>query len=83
MRRRIGIAAKGTKLAMRYADIGRIDVAIDVEIGDITVALFADVIGEPAHRQQIGRLVKRQAVFKGQAFASREPYRQSAQAARR
>ena len=64
-----GIAAKGAKLAVRDADVGGIDVAIDVVIGDVAVALFADVVGQPADGKQIGRLVERDAVVKGEALA--------------
>ena len=64
-----GIAAKGAELAMRHADIGGIDVAIDVVIGDVAVALFANEIGQPAHGQQIGRAIERHAIVEGEAFA--------------
>ncbi len=57
---------------MRYADVGRIDVAIDVVISDVAVALFANVIGQPAYRQKIGRFVKRDAVFKRKALARQD-----------
>ena len=50
---RIGRAAKGAELAVRDADVGGIDVAIDVEIGDVAVLFFADVVREPAYRQKI------------------------------
>ena len=52
---RVRVAAKSAELAVRAADIGRIDVAVDVVIADVAVALFADMIGEPADRQQIVR----------------------------
>jgi hypothetical protein len=39
---------------MRHADVGRIDVTVDVEIGDVAVLFFADVVGEPADREQVG-----------------------------
>ena len=38
---------------MRDADVGRINVPVDIEIADLAVALLADVIREPANRQQI------------------------------
>jgi hypothetical protein len=38
---------------MRAADVRRIDVAIDVVIADVAVALLADVISEPADGQKI------------------------------
>ena len=52
--RRVGVAAERTQLAMRHADVGRIDVTVDVEIGDVAVLFFADVVGEPADREQVG-----------------------------
>ena len=59
---RIERASKSAKLAMRHANICGIDVAIDVEIGDVAVAFFADVIREPAYPQKIVLFVKREAV---------------------
>src|SRR5256885_16388282 len=43
------IASEGTEFAMSDADIGGIDVTIDIVVGDIPVALFPYVIGEPAY----------------------------------
>ena len=39
---------------MRHANIGGIDVPIDVEVANVAVALLTNVIREPAQRQQIG-----------------------------
>src|SRR6266403_1311176 len=50
---RIRIAAKRTKFAVRYADVGRIDVTIDVEVGDVAVFFLANVIGEPSDGEKI------------------------------
>ena len=36
----IGRTAKGAEFAVRDADVGGVDVAIDVEIGDVAVAFF-------------------------------------------
>ena len=47
---------------MRHADIRGIDVAIDVEVANIAVALFAHMIRQPAHGQQIVRFIEREAV---------------------
>jgi hypothetical protein len=65
----IGIAAKSAQLAMRDADIRGINVAVDVVIGDVAVALFADVIRQPADGEQVGRAEQGDAVVKGEAFA--------------
>src|SRR5271163_317164 len=66
---RIGGASKGAELAMRHADIGGIDVAIDVEIGDVAVAFFADVIREPAYSEKIVRFIEREAIGGVKALA--------------
>ena len=60
---RIRRAAEGAQLAMGYADIGRIDVPVDVEIADFPVALLPDVVGKPAQGQQVVRLKERQAIL--------------------
>ena len=69
---RIGAAAEGAELAMRDADVGGIDVAIDVEVADVAVALLANVVGEPAEGQQVGRAVEREAVVGSQALAGQD-----------
>src|SRR5579875_2247962 len=74
------IPAKGAEFAMCAADVRRIDVPVDVEIADIAVELFADVIRQPADGQQIVRGVERQAVFGGQAFASKNFLRDGVEA---
>jgi hypothetical protein len=66
---RIRRAAKRAQLAVRHADVRRIDVPVDVEVADVAVLFFADVVRQPAHRQQVVRLIEREAVFGGQAFA--------------
>ena len=60
--RRIRRASESAEFAMRHAHIRGIDVAIDVEIGDVAMAFFADVIREPAYAQKIVGFVKREAV---------------------
>ncbi len=62
--RRIRVAAKRAQLAMRHADVGRIDMAIDVEISNVAVFFFAYVVGQPADGEQIRRTVKLDAIFK-------------------
>ena len=64
------IAPESAKFAMRHANVGGIDVAIDVVIGDVAVALFANIIGQPAHREKIGGLIQSDTVLKGEALAS-------------
>ena len=69
---RLGIAlllAEGAQLATGDADIGGIDVAVDVEISLIAVEALADLVGQPADAQQIGSAVNGQAVLIGQPLA--------------
>ena len=54
---------------MGNANIGGIDVAIDVVIGDVAVFFLADVVGEPAYREQVGGAVESDAVVEGQSLA--------------
>ena len=68
--RGVGIAAKRTQPAVRHADVGRINVAVDVEIRHVPVALLANVVGQPAHRQQVRRAVKQHAVVNRKPFTS-------------
>ncbi len=65
----VGIAAEGAQLAMRDANVRRIDVPVDVVIGDVPVALFADVVGEPADGEKIRRTVQCDAIVHAEAFA--------------
>src|SRR5208282_2616499 len=67
--RHVRRAPERAQLAMRDADIRRIDVPVDVEVADVAVALLADVVREPADCEQIVRLEEREAVFGAQALA--------------
>ncbi len=69
---RVGIAAEGAEFAMGHANVGGIDVAIDVEVADVAVALLANVVREPAEGEQVGRAVERQAVGGVQALAGQD-----------
>ncbi len=64
-----GIAAKRAKLAMGHADVGGIDVAINVVVGDIAMALFSNIVGEPTDGEKVGRAIQRHAIVEGQALA--------------
>src|ERR1700693_2992454 len=57
------VASKSAQFAVGHAHVGGIDVPVDVEIGDVPVAFFAYVIGQPAHGEEIGRAIQRDAVF--------------------
>ena len=65
----VGIAAEGAEFAVGDANVGGIDVAIDVVIADVAVALFADKIREPADGEQIARTVERDAIGVREALA--------------
>ena len=65
----LGALSESAQAATGDADIGRIDVAVDVEIGDVAVQALAHAIRHPADAQQIGRAVERHAVVETQAFA--------------
>src|SRR5690348_13133074 len=66
------VTAKGAEAAMGTTDVRRIDVAIDVVVAGVAVALFADVIGEPADGEKIVRLIKRKTVFGGEALGGED-----------
>ena len=79
--RGIRVAPKRAKFAMRDADIRGIDVAVDVEIGDVAVLFFADVVGEPADREQVRRTIQFDAILKRQPFARENLVRDGFQSA--
>ena len=69
---RLGIAlllAERAQLATGHADIGGIDVAVDVEVSLVAVQALADLVRQPADAQQIRSAVNRQAVLVGQPLA--------------
>src|SRR5215472_4101281 len=66
--RSILLAAEGTQPASRDADIGWVDVPVDVEISHIAVHALADVIGQPANRQDISRAIEGYSIVKAQPF---------------
>jgi hypothetical protein len=64
---------------MRHADVGRIDVTVDVEIGDVAMFLFADVVGEPADGEQVRRTIEFNAIFKREALIRENSIRDGSQ----
>ena len=62
------LAAEGAELARRHADVGGVDVAIDVEVGHVAVHALAHVVGQPAHGQHVAGTVERKAVVKTEAL---------------
>jgi len=71
---RIGRAAKGAEFAVSDADVGGIDVTIDVEIGDIAMLFFADEVREPAYGEKIVRFIQRETVRGVETFAGKNLY---------
>ena len=67
--RRSSVPAKSAELAVRHADIGWIDVPIDVVIANVTVLLLAHPVSQPPHSHQIVRFVKPHAVVSVQTRA--------------
>ena len=63
------LAAEGAELAGCDADVGRVDVAIDVEVGDVAMHPLAHVVGQPAHREHVLRSIESQAILGVEALA--------------
>ncbi len=57
------LAAECAELAGRHADVGRIDVAIDVEVGYVAMHPLADMVGEPADCEYVVRTVQSQPIL--------------------
>ncbi len=76
---RHGVGARGAFAASESAeaaggdtDIGRIDVAIDVEVRDVAMHALADRIGQPADGKHVGRVVESEAIAEAEALAGSE-----------
>ena len=54
--------AEGAEAAACDADVGGVDVAVDVEIGLIAVYALADEVGEPADAEDVGGVEENEAV---------------------
>ena len=66
---RVFLAAEGAQTAGGHADVGRIDVAVDVEVGLVAVHAFAHVVGQPADGEDVAGAVEREGVLLAEAFA--------------
>ncbi len=51
------------------ADVGRVEMRVDVVIGDVAVLALADEVGQFAEREQVGLFHQEHAVVEGQPFA--------------
>jgi len=60
--RSIFLASKSAQAAGSYANIGRVQMAVDVEIRFVPMHPFADIICHPAHGQNVARPVERKRV---------------------
>ena len=63
--------AERAQPATRDADVGGIDVAIDVEVSDVSVQALAHQVGYVAEPENVARTVQREAVLKGKPDAGR------------
>ncbi len=62
------LASEGAQPAIRHADVGGVDVAIDVEVGHIAVHPLAHTVGQPAHGQHVRGAVEYESVVEAQPF---------------
>src|SRR4030095_15400822 len=66
---RFQIGAERAEVAAVDADVGRVDVRVYVVIGEVAVLALADMVGELAEIEEIGLIVKKSAVVKGEPLA--------------
>src|SRR6478672_3844536 len=64
------LAAESTQPASRHANIGGIQMAVDVEVCLVAMHAFADVVGHPAYGQNIAGTVESKSVIGIQSIAS-------------
>src|SRR5664279_3122113 len=64
------LATEGAQAAGRHANIGVVDVAVHVEVGDVTVHPLANVVRQPTDRQDVTRAVERKRVVSRQTLVS-------------
>src|ERR1700733_9806731 len=69
---RVFVAPESAQLAMSAANVGRIDVAVHVEVANVTMALLTNVVGEPTDRKQIAGLIEEKAVRGIQTLAGED-----------
>src|SRR5579859_958637 len=62
--RSVFFAAEGTEPAGSHADVGWVDVAIDVEVRHVAVQALAHLVRQPAQGQDIRRAVERDGIVK-------------------
>jgi len=57
-------AAKGAQAAVGHAYVGRIDMAVHVEVGDVAMHPLAHMVGQPADGQDVTGAIERYAISK-------------------
>jgi len=63
------LATKSAKAAGCNADVGRINVPVDVEIRSVAVQAFANMVRQPANRKDIACTVKDKSIVPGEALS--------------
>src|ERR1051326_981347 len=69
---RIFLAAKSAKSARSYANVGRIDMAIDVEVSHVPVQAFTNMIGQPANGKYVRRAIEGDGIVKCEALTGKD-----------
>jgi hypothetical protein len=57
------LTPKGTKAAGRDANVGVVNVPVDVEVGSVGVHPLADMVGQPPDGENVTRAIERQRIF--------------------
>ena len=65
------LTAKGAQATGGYANVGRIQVAVDIEVRLVAVHALADVVGQPPHAKNVAAAVECEGVFWVQALAGK------------
>src|SRR5207302_10359653 len=72
--RSIFLASKSAQPAGSYADVGGIDMAIYVEIGNVAMHPLAHMICQPTHGQDIGGTIKSYGILKTEPLAGNNSF---------
>src|SRR5262249_28268889 len=64
------VGPKGAERAAVNADVGGVQVRVDVVVGEVAVLPLAHPVGQLAEREQVGLFLQEQAVLEGKALAS-------------
>jgi hypothetical protein len=68
-------AAEGAQPAGSHANVGWVDVAVDVEIGNVAVQAFADKVCQPSYGQDIAGSVESDAIVEIEALVCQDLFR--------